>query len=437
MTAVLYLLKPEFFKISDAEKDAKEKEMAKNGAEEAAVRGADHFPGDHRIITHYVETGGGRKGSVLLAKQGNFYAITYKTGENPAWQGIGVKVALPNGDQELWAGVAPGGTVSLGIYGIKGGALSGTWLPINAADDKSVFGFENLVGSPTLAGVYKITGGKLPNGGVAYTGALNIDPLSQALNSDGKCYRFRWATGTTGLAFRAGDRLAVAAGWGADFRDPPPHAQSRRWPGRRFSQQIGVERVLHARSIVHCPAVRRGANRLLRFRRDFGFSGAGGHGLFKSPPGEHRALHPLREFSDALQQAKIAQRPRRIGDLDRHQIAKVPKHRFRIGPAFSFELHRHQGRRRLADRAALPGELDLLHAPVRAKAHRELNLVPARRIVAMHLHGALGDFAEISRPLGVVEDDLLIKVFQFGVHEKKRRAASRISIMRSISAVVL
>jgi hypothetical protein len=47
--------------------------------------------------------------------------------------------------------------------------------------------------------------------------ALNIDPLSQALNSDGKCFRFRWATGTIGLAFRAGDRLAVAAGWGADF----------------------------------------------------------------------------------------------------------------------------------------------------------------------------------------------------------------------------
>jgi hypothetical protein len=68
-----------------------------------------------------------------------------------------------------------------------------------------------------LGGVYKITSGKLPNGGVAYTGALNVDPLNQTLNSDGKCYRFRWATGTTGLAFRAGDRLAVAAGWGADF----------------------------------------------------------------------------------------------------------------------------------------------------------------------------------------------------------------------------
>jgi len=107
--------------------------------------------------------------------------------------------------------------VSLGVYEIKGGALTGTWLPVNAGNDKSVFGFENLVGAPELGGVYKITSGKLPNRGVAYSGALNIDPLPRALNSDGKLYRFRWATGTTGLAFRAGNRLAVAAGWGADF----------------------------------------------------------------------------------------------------------------------------------------------------------------------------------------------------------------------------
>jgi hypothetical protein len=217
LTAVLLKLKPEFFKISPEQKAAKEKEMEKNAAEELAVRGADHFPGDHRIITNYVETGGGRKGSILMTKQGSFYGITFKTGDNPAWQGIGVKIAMPNGDQELWAGVAPGGAVALGIYEIKGGSLAGTWLPINAASDRSVFGFENLVGSPQLGGVYQITSGKLPSGGVAYTGALNIDPLTQALNSDGKCFRFRWATGTTGLAFRAGNRLAVAAGWGADY----------------------------------------------------------------------------------------------------------------------------------------------------------------------------------------------------------------------------
>jgi hypothetical protein len=79
-----------------------------------------------------------------------------------------------------------------------------------------VLGFENLSGAPQLGGVYKITSGKLPNGGVAYTGALNIDPLQDNLNADLPCYRFRWATGTSGLAFRSGNRLAVAAGWGPD-----------------------------------------------------------------------------------------------------------------------------------------------------------------------------------------------------------------------------
>jgi hypothetical protein len=217
LTAVLYLLKPEFFQISADEKAAKEKEMAKNGAEEDARRAEDHFPGDHVILSHSSTTGPSRKGSVQITRQGEFYAIALKTGENPAWQGIGVKVTTTGNDQELWAGIAPAGAVALGIYGIKGGNLAGTWIPINATADKSQYGYETLVGPAQLGGIYKITSGKLPNGGVTYTGALNIDPLSESLIADAPCYRFRWATGTTALAFRVGDRLAVAAGWGADY----------------------------------------------------------------------------------------------------------------------------------------------------------------------------------------------------------------------------
>ena len=55
----------------------------------------------------------------------------------------------------------------------------------------------------------------------------------------------------------------------------------------------------------------------------------------------------------------------------------------------------------------------------------------------MHFHRAFRNLAEIPGTLGVIEDDLLVEVFQFGVHEKKRTAPSRISIMRSISEVVL
>jgi hypothetical protein len=217
LTAVLYVLKPEFFQISADEKAAKEKEMAKNEAEEDALKAGDHFPGEHAILAHSSTAGPSRKGSVQITKQGEFYALTLKTGENPPWQGIGVKVTTAGGDQELWAGIAPAAAVSLGIYAIQGGNLSGTWIPVNAAGDKSVLGFENLTGAPKIGGVYKVTSGKLPNGGVPYTGAMNIDPLAEKLVADAPCYRFRWATGTTALAFRVGDRLAVAAGWGADY----------------------------------------------------------------------------------------------------------------------------------------------------------------------------------------------------------------------------
>jgi hypothetical protein len=37
----------------------------------------------------------------------------------------------------------------------------------------------------------------------------------------------------------------------------------------------------------------------------------------------------------------------------------------------------------------------------------------------------------------MIEDYLLIKLFEFQTHAKKRAAAPRMSIMRSISAVVL
>jgi hypothetical protein len=216
VTAVLYVLKPELFTLPAGEVAAKQQEMAKNAAAEDARLAADQFPGERQITVHGTSGPTKRTGSVSVTKQGDFYAVAFKTADNPPWQGIGIKYKTQGGDQELWAGVAPGGAVSLGVYEIKGGVLSGTWVPVNAANDKSVFGFENLAGSPQLGGVYKITAGKLPNGGAAYTGALNIDPLTGTLKG-GKCYRIRWSTGTTALGFVAENKLAVAAGWGADY----------------------------------------------------------------------------------------------------------------------------------------------------------------------------------------------------------------------------
>ena len=107
------------------------------------------------------------------------------------------------------------------------------------------------------------------------------------------------------------------------------------------------------------------------------------------------------------------------------------------GAVLALDLHRHQRRRGLADRAALAGEFHVLDATIRAKLHVQVNLVAARGVVTVHMHRALGDLPEIPRPARMVEDHLLIKLFEFRVHAKKRTALSRISIMRSISSIVL
>jgi hypothetical protein len=52
-----------------------------------------------------------------------------------------------------------------------------------------------------------------------------------------------------------------------------------------------------------------------------------------------------------------------------------------------------------------------------------MNFVPARRIITVHQHGSVGQLAKIPRPPRMIEDHLLIKLFDFGAHEKKRTAA--------------
>ena len=218
ITAVLYTLKPDLFVLPPEETARLQKEMADAGAAEDAKAAADPWVGDHEIAGQNTDQTTKRKGSIAVTKQGEYYGITYKTGDNPAWTGVGIKVnVIEGGENELWAAVAPAGTVSLGLYDIKGGALSGTWIPTNGGLDPKVLGFEKLAGAPELGGVYKITGGKLPNGGAEYTGALNIDALPASFSQNTKCYRIRWATGSTATGFRLKDKLAVAAGWGADW----------------------------------------------------------------------------------------------------------------------------------------------------------------------------------------------------------------------------
>jgi hypothetical protein len=70
----------------------------------------------------------------------------------------------------------------------------------------------------------------------------------------------------------------------------------------------------------------------------------------------------------------------------------------------------------LADCASLPRELDLFHTPTRPEPHLKVDLVPAGRIIAMDPDSFPWDLPEVSGPLGVVEEDLLVEFFKFGVH---------------------
>ena len=85
----------------------------------------------------------------------------------------------------------------------------------------------------------------------------------------------------------------------------------------------------------------------------------------------------------------------------------------------------------------MPGELDIVQAPISVELYAEVNFIAARRIVAMHPHRSIGKFSKIPRPPRMIENDFLIKLFDFSSQEKKRTAARRISIIRSISSVVL
>ena len=66
-----------------------------------------------------------------------------------------------------------------------------------------------------------------------------------------------------------------------------------------------------------------------------------------------------------------------------------------------------------------------------------MNFIAAGRIIAMHSNRSIGQFSKIPRPARMIENDFLVKLFDFGRHEKKRTAARRISIIRSISSIVL
>src|SRR6185503_9522992 len=109
---------------------------------------------------------------------------------------------------------------------------------------------------------------------------------------------------------------------------------------------------------------------------------------------------------------------------------KYPEHLRRLRAIFSLQFHCHQRSRGLADGTAVSGKLDILQAAVGVEFHSKMDLVTAGRIIAVHQDGGIGQLTKIPRPSRMIEDYSLVKLFQFRVHEKKRTAWLRISIIR-------
>ena len=71
----------------------------------------------------------------------------------------------------------------------------------------------------------------------------------------------------------------------------------------------------------------------------------------------------------------------------------------------------------------MTGELDILQSSPGVKFYAEMNFIAASRVIAMHPNGSVDKVSKIPGPTRMIENDLLIKLFDFLDHEKKRTAA--------------
>jgi hypothetical protein len=69
------------------------------------------------------------------------------------------------------------------------------------------------------------------------------------------------------------------------------------------------------------------------------------------------------------------------------------------------------------------GELDIFQPAARVEFHSKMNLVAARWVIAMHQNRSVSEISKIPRASRMIENDFLVKLFEFRNHEKKRTAA--------------
>lgn len=222
LVAVLYALKPEMFKLTDAEIAEQKKAMKEAEEEVERAAAADQVAGKWEVLnsTGPVEKTG--KGSITVGKKlGAAYPVTFDLSEGggPKWAGVGVYKEM-FGDKLFWVAYGTPKNIGLCVYEIDGGTLKGTWYPWYNDGTPKNMGSETLKGPDNLDGEYTIESAKAPFTGAAYTGKVVIKPANiVGSDSHEAPYLVTWTINgakVSGIGIRHEKFLFVASGAGAD-----------------------------------------------------------------------------------------------------------------------------------------------------------------------------------------------------------------------------
>jgi hypothetical protein len=161
---------------------------------------ADDFVGRY-VADGVTPQGQGYKGDVQIEQVGKLHVVLWKLEGGAAYKGIAIQqgnmLGVGYGAADTKFGVA--------VYRVKGGTLEGVWA--DSRDLKSELGKETLVGSPDLAGTYKIALGQNRDGMTNYGGTIDI-------KRNGNTFLFYWPTKppSLGVGVLVDDMLVVAYG---------------------------------------------------------------------------------------------------------------------------------------------------------------------------------------------------------------------------------
>ena len=222
LVAVLYVLKPDLFKLTDAETAEQQKAIAEAGAESDRLAAMDQVAGKWDVLNGSGPVPKIGKGGITFApKKGEVYPATFdfSAGGGPAWMGVAA-YSDAFGDKVIWSAFGTSKTIGLCVYDIDGGTLSGHWYPWYVDGDAKNVGTEVIKGPASLDGDFKIESAAAPTSGAAYSGTVSIKPLKIVGAGDSNPpYSIVWTMGTAkvyGIGIRSKNRLFIASGAGPD-----------------------------------------------------------------------------------------------------------------------------------------------------------------------------------------------------------------------------